>query len=480
MNLKCKRSKCNNFILSGKRTRYCSDYCKKQKLFDNQPTCNASGCNLLVPRGSDGRWRQYCSVECKHSVVLKQQAITRNNTWATKSKKEEILKKYKNTTMKNYGVEHHMQLDSVKQKKIQLNLIKYGTSHHLQSSDIIQKRIDTCIEKYGMRGAPNPKVSNDIAEKLNNKEFLENEHKSKSIKQIAKEIGVKSCWVYRKFSQHGLTCHGQDFVEYSSFENEVKTYLLEHNVIFSANNRTIISPSELDIYIPEKHIAIECNGSFWHSEFNGKNSEYHLTKTLLCEKLGIQLIHIWEHDWNFKNYIVKNILKGYLKIYKNNFHIYEISYISKNEQKYFLNNNHLYGFEESSYAIGIYVDKLVSLMSFNDIGDGNYQLVRFSNDNEFSTHDSFNKLLQFFIKDKNPNSIIVNCDNMIESIKFYESYGFNRISYIQPTCYYTKNYKKFINGKVFENMNIDDKNKYDRIWDSGTTVLKLINSQKGI
>ena len=34
---------------------------------------------------------------------------------------------------------------------------------------------------------------------------------------------------------------------------------------------------ELDVYIPSKHIAIEYNGIYWHSELNGKNKNYHLT-----------------------------------------------------------------------------------------------------------------------------------------------------------------------------------------------------------
>lgn len=53
---------------------------------------------------------------------------------------------------------------------------------------------------------------------------------------------------------------------------------------------------ELDIYLPELHIAIEYNGIYWHSgEHVDKN--YHLEKYQLAKERGIQLIQIWEDDW---------------------------------------------------------------------------------------------------------------------------------------------------------------------------------------
>lgn len=68
------------------------------------------------------------------------------------------------------------------------------------------------------------------------------------------------------------------------------------------NVRDVIAPKELDIYLPEKRVAIEFNGNFWHSiEFQErylpevKNTL--LEKTLLCEDRGIHLIHVFEDEW---------------------------------------------------------------------------------------------------------------------------------------------------------------------------------------
>lgn len=60
------------------------------------------------------------------------------------------------------------------------------------------------------------------------------------------------------------------------------------------NDRTIIKPQELDVYIPSEQVAFEYNGEYWHS----KHPEgYHEGKTLVCARAGVTLIHIWEKEW---------------------------------------------------------------------------------------------------------------------------------------------------------------------------------------
>lgn len=58
---------------------------------------------------------------------------------------------------------------------------------------------------------------------------------------------------------------------------------------------------EIDLYAPEYNVALEYDGIKWHSGVTKadrrKYAAKHIEKTDLCEKHGIQLIHLFETEW---------------------------------------------------------------------------------------------------------------------------------------------------------------------------------------
>ena len=52
---------------------------------------------------------------------------------------------------------------------------------------------------------------------------------------------------------------------------------------------------ELDIYLPEKRLAFEYNGNYYHDK---KPKGYHRNKTKMCAEAGVELYHVWESDYN--------------------------------------------------------------------------------------------------------------------------------------------------------------------------------------
>ena len=82
------------------------------------------------------------------------------------------------------------------------------------------------------------------------------------------------------------------------------------------NDRNIIAPKELDVYIPEKNFAIEYNGLYWHSEGGDCYSDYHLNKTKMCMNKGIRLLHIYENEWRDKQDICKSMIASALGVYE--------------------------------------------------------------------------------------------------------------------------------------------------------------------
>lgn len=81
------------------------------------------------------------------------------------------------------------------------------------------------------------------------------------------------------------------------------------------NSRSIISPYELDMYVPDKGIAIEFNGVYWHTEAQGKDKSYHYNKWKMCKDAGVDLLTVWEDDWRDNRKVVETMLRSKLGVY---------------------------------------------------------------------------------------------------------------------------------------------------------------------
>lgn len=95
----------------------------------------------------------------------------------------------------------------------------------------------------------------------------------------------------------------------SKAEKELALYVESLGLDIVRHGRKTLNGQELDIYVPSRKIAIEYNGIYWHTEKRGnKGRNYHHDKWLTCKNLGIQLIQIWEDDWNRNPKQIKRML----------------------------------------------------------------------------------------------------------------------------------------------------------------------------
>lgn len=100
----------------------------------------------------------------------------------------------------------------------------------------------------------------------------------------------------------------------SLVEEKIFSYIkndLGHSDAMHSCNQ-IISPYELDIYVPSKKTAFEFDGIRWHAIEKKQNIDYHLNKTKLCEENGVKLIHIWEDEWLDDSRTIKQLIKDIL------------------------------------------------------------------------------------------------------------------------------------------------------------------------
>ena len=236
----------------------------------------------------------------------------------------------------------------------------------------------------------------------------------------------------------------------SSFgENEIYNYI--HDVLLKTDivkrDKTILSPQELDMYIPSHNLAIEYNGLRWHSEKFGKDKNYHINKTIECSKKGIKLIHIFEDEYNDKKEIVLNKIKHLLKCNhspKINGRKCNISEITYDESKEFLNKNHIQGSQKATVYLGAkYNNELVGVMTFVKNKDNEWELNRFASNIKYICQGVGGILFSFFIKNYNPTTIKSFADRrwtINESDNLYTKLGFILKETLKP------DYKYVING----------------------------------
>jgi hypothetical protein len=218
---------------------------------------------------------------------------------------EEIIEKMKQTCLKKYGCEYTFQSEEVKNKIKKTNLEKYGCENPQQNKEIKEKTLNIFFETFYKKILDGDRIGNCIPlftlDEYNGVELKYKFKCTKCDKIFLDNINdgrIPKCPVcYPKYR--------------SKLEMKIYEYIksIHNELIIIQNDRSLIYPLELDILIPDLKIAIEVNGTFWHTEEKGKGEEYHKNKSYLCENLGYKLIHIWEHEWEENQEKVKNMLK---------------------------------------------------------------------------------------------------------------------------------------------------------------------------
>lgn len=388
-------------------------------------------------------FQQYCSTKCM------------SNSDSVKLKKE-------NTSMLKYGAKSHLQTDDIKNKIKQTVLEKYGVDHIFKADVIKNKMENTWLEKYGETN-PNKseKIKNknkkknkikqyDFFTKFLNISFIEmlSSYEQYINNDILKFKCLKCAAEYDghyTISNQKITRCPECTTKYSSIgEGEVlqfiKDNILNDKSIYLQRDKKEISPFELDIYIPEYKLAIEYNGIYWHSaNVRTMDKNYHLNKTNMCIAKGIQLLHIFEHEWLNKRPIVESIVKSKVGIYENLLYARkcEIKTLSNIDYKEFLIANHIQGYAQAAIRLGLfYNNELVSCMG---IGKSRFkkdetEVIRFCNKLNTLVVGGLSRL----IKHSGEKKLISYVDLRYFDGSGYEKVGFKFVSKSSPDYFYVK------------------------------------------
>jgi hypothetical protein len=379
---------------------------------------------------------------------------------------ENIKEKNKKKLIEKYGVDNISNVESVKQKKKKSNLIKWGTECTLQNEKIKDLVKITNVEKYGfdnpsknefiknkIKHSKNKNTIEKYQKKLDNKfKILDYNDTELKILDVNNNniffINLNLLYDRIKLSTEISTILNPINQQTSGKEIQLINWLKELNITFKESDRDILEGKELDIYIPSKNIAIEFNGLYWHSE-NFKHKNYHLEKSLKCQEKGIQLLHIWEDEWVYKQEIVKSIILNKLNLISEKIYARqcEIRVIEDSKLvRQFLDENHIQGYSQSSIKLGLYYkNELVSLMTFgyrHTNAKKEFELIRFCNRINLNVIGSASKLFNYFKQNYHFTELISYSDFRLFDGKMYETLGFEKKHLSKPDYFWCKNIER--------------------------------------
>lgn len=368
---------------------------------------------------------KYGSIENKNKIVSKKAKESWNYV-----DKEVANKKREITNIKKYGsLENRNKIasENIKRNNISKYGIEYAAQRHFKNkndlnSDFFKKFIDTnnffdideCCKHFGF--------SRLVAMKFKKQFKIINPNISKI--HVAQKL---------------------------LFENiKVKNKLLD--------TRQIIKPFELDIFLPDYNLAVEYNGIMFHSfgisdysMFNNINIDknIHYKKFEMCEKLGINLLNIFEGEntdiW------LKNIHRFFnLEDYK--IKIEEFNEIESIEflWRYSINFKYTKNLKYFGFKLNNKIENLIAFKNnfiyyIESKNNFNINFIEFINTNFKS----------FYFK-----------DNLRNSLRRF--FNFEFIKRYKPNCYLVENSELI---KLFKMPKVSEKR---FTFDCGFDVLKII------
>lgn len=469
--------------------------------------------------------RKAVSDGCKSTLAARSQ-----DDWV------EINKKREATLLEQYGVSNVSQIDEVKQKRADTMLDRFGVASAL-SLDYF--RVGGLKTKYGVE---NPQDLHWVRDKskqtyedrtgfdhpMHNPEVVERCHHNRdrtfrtrnsklaiSYENILSNLPDQVVPAFELFEYRGVhntrkhykydwRCTSCDLVftrtmahfddlkcprcRPSSYQSQPERDIAEmirswgFEVIPS--ERSLINPFELDLVIPEKRLAIEYCGLYWHAESQGKTQTYHLNKLERCTNKGFQLITLFSDEWINSRPIVETRLRSILGhgergVGARCLRIEEIPWINA---KLFLDEHHIQGAGAPvGHRFGALDDgRLCAVMTFgrprHDV-----ELVRFATDGK-SYAGIASRLMKAFVTMYEPSDIVSFADRRWSTGRLYRTLGFSYVGTSKPSYSYTRDYETREHKSNFRLDRLEQRYQidrslgervamiglgYDRVWDCG-------------
>ena len=267
---------------------------------------------------------------------------------------------------------------------------------------------------------------------------------------ICPKHGNFTQFAYDHLAGHG--CPSCAMLE-SNAEREIYDFIC--NIVGSENvvkkDRIILEGREIDILIPSLNIGFEYNGLRWHSEEFGKDSTYHLSKTIKCIDKGIKLVQIFEDEYLRHKDVVLGKIRHILGKTNNKHKIFGrkclVTETNCTVAEEFLSKYHVQGYSKSTVCLcAYYENNIVAVMTFKreNKNSNKWELTRFASDYNYVCCGVGGKLFKHFIKEHNPIEVKSFADRrwtINEGDNLYTKLGFNLDGVLKPDYRYINTHK---------------------------------------
>jgi hypothetical protein len=323
-------------------------------------------------------------------------------------------------------------------KMAHTNKVKYGYEFNSQRPDVKKLLSKSKLERT------NPEAVDRLADKL----WLEEQYAKQTSVEISNTLNVHYSTVLFHLRKHGIEI--TPYANTSAVERSINQFILDSGARTTTSTRNILTGNrEIDIYVPEKHLAIEVNGLYWHSSTDFTNSAKHLTKTEECLSNGIRLIHISDEKWFTKPDVVKSMLLNRLGMSQTRIHARQctVRSVDPSTSNEFINRNHINGTANANKKYGLYHnDVLVLVMTFSKSRYSKmheWELIRLCSAHNTVIVGGASKVFQHFIREQSPISIMTYADRQYGEGHAYPKLGFKFSHITKPGYSWTDGNKTY-------------------------------------
>lgn len=211
----------------------------------------------------------------------------------------------------------------------------------------------------GIRAARRVHLTEQAQGLLSDPDWLRTQNQTRTITDIADELGVAQGTLSRIFDQHQIIpiTHPP---QHGGEEDACAERIRQHfpSVTFVSRDRIVLAPQEIDLWCPSQQVGVEYHGLYWHSFGRIESAEErtrHQRKAIRAHQAGIRLLQFWSAEWQKHPDICLGMIQSALHLNTRiGARTCAVRAISATEATTFLTSQHLHGSVPAKLRFGLF------------------------------------------------------------------------------------------------------------------------------